>query len=173
MRMKGLYVGPSVSSYLIQQHGNSVGEDTGPSECSPDILWLLLFLLLLKRCFFHSFKVTKRKSPLKEVTAKCLEKELTCQETCSSPYGSAQQIGGELPVKLYFLVGTFLGFPHDSDGKESACKFWRPVFNPWVGKIPWRRAWQSSILACRIPMDRGSWQATVHRVSKSWTWLSD
>ena len=26
----------------------------------------------------------------------------------------------------------------------------------------------SSILAWRIPMDRGAWQATVHRVSKSW-----
>ena len=23
----------------------------------------------------------------------------------------------------------------------------------------------------RIPMDRGAWQATVHRVTKSWTWL--
>ena len=23
------------------------------------------------------------------------------------------------------------------------------------------------------PMDRGAWQATVHRVTKSWTWLSD
>ena len=27
----------------------------------------------------------------------------------------------------------------------------------------------SSILAWRIPMDRGAWQATVHRVKKSWT----
>ena len=26
-----------------------------------------------------------------------------------------------------------------------------------------------SILAWRIPMDRGAWQATVHEVSKSWT----
>ena len=26
----------------------------------------------------------------------------------------------------------------------------RPGFNPWVGKIPWRRAW-------RIPLDRGAW----------------
>ena len=24
-------------------------------------------------------------------------------------------------------------------------------------------------LAWRIPMDRGAWQATVHRVAKSWT----
>ena len=29
----------------------------------------------------------------------------------------------------------------------------------------------SSILAWRIPMDRGAWQATVHRVAKSWTQL--
>ena len=33
----------------------------------------------------------------------------------------------------------------------------------------------SSVLAWRIPMDRGAWQAMVHRVAKSWTqlkWLS-
>ena len=27
----------------------------------------------------------------------------------------------------------------------------------------------SSILAWRTPMDRGAWQATVHRVTKIWT----
>ena len=31
----------------------------------------------------------------------------------------------------------------------------------------------SSILAWRISMDRGAWQATVHRVAKSQTPLSD
>ena len=31
----------------------------------------------------------------------------------------------------------------------------------------------SSILAWRIPMDRGAWQAAVHGVAKSWTGLSD
>ena len=30
-------------------------------------------------------------------------------------------------------------------------------------------ATHSSILAWRIPMDRGAWQATVHSVIKSWT----
>ena len=30
-----------------------------------------------------------------------------------------------------------------------------------------------SILACRIPMDRGAWWATVHGVTKSLTRLSD
>ena len=34
-------------------------------------------------------------------------------------------------------------------------------------------ATHSSTLAWRIPMDRGAWWATVHRVAKTWTRLSD
>ena len=34
-------------------------------------------------------------------------------------------------------------------------------------------ATNSSILAWRIPMDKGAWQATVHTVTKSWTGLND
>ena len=34
-------------------------------------------------------------------------------------------------------------------------------------------ATHSSILAWRIPMDRGAWRATVHGVAKSWTRLSN
>ena len=34
-------------------------------------------------------------------------------------------------------------------------------------------ATQSSLLAWRIPMDRGAWWATVHEVTKSQTQLSD
>ena len=38
-------------------------------------------------------------------------------------------------------------------GKESACQYRRGGFDPWVRKIPWRRArtTHSSILAWRIP----------------------
>jgi len=32
-------------------------------------------------------------------------------------------------------------------------------------------ATHSCVPAWRIPMDRGAWQATVHRVKQSWTWL--
>ena len=43
------------------------------------------------------------------------------------------------------------------------------VFDPWVGKIPWEEgmATHSSMLAWRIPMDRGAWWATVHGVAES------
>ena len=47
-------------------------------------------------------------------------------------------------------------------------------FDPWVGKMPWRRKWQSTpVFFLENPMDRGAWWATVHRVVKSWTLLSD
>jgi len=34
---------------------------------------------------------------------------------------------------------TYKGFPGGSDGKECACNARDPEFDPWVGKIPWRR----------------------------------
>ena len=34
-------------------------------------------------------------------------------------------------------------------------------------------ATHSSILAWRIPMDRGAWQVAVHGVEKSWTRLTN
>ena len=40
--------------------------------------------------------------------------------------------------------------------------------NPWVGKIPWRRAWQPVQYSClENPIDSGAWWAAVHRVTKS------
>ena len=44
----------------------------------------------------------------------------------------------------------------------------RPGFNLWVRKIPWRRQPAPVFSPCR-----GAWQATVHEVVSSWTWLSD
>ena len=43
----------------------------------------------------------------------------------------------------------------------------------WKDPLEEGMATHSSILAWRIPMDRGAWQVTVHGVTKSWTQLSD
>ena len=49
----------------------------------------------------------------------------------------------------------------------------------WVQSLGWEdplgegMATHSSILAWKIPMDRGAWWATVHGVKKSWTQMSD
>jgi len=46
----------------------------------------------------------------------------------------------------------------------------RPGFDPWVRKVPWRRAWQPLQYPCLENfMERGAWQATVHRVAKTQT----
>ena len=37
---------------------------------------------------------------------------------------------------------AFLDFPGGSDGKVSCLQCGRPGFDPWVGKILWRRKWQ-------------------------------
>ncbi|CAI9154631.1 unnamed protein product [Rangifer tarandus platyrhynchus] len=58
----------------------------------------------------------------------------------------------------WFLVFWFLvfflmdnqnrwGFPGGSDGKESVHNAGeRPRFDPWVGKIPWRREWLPTLV---------------------------
>ena len=45
-------------------------------------------------------------------------------------------------VVLWAGYLNFLGFPGGSVGKESTCQCRSHRFNPWVGKIPWRRKWQ-------------------------------
>ena len=49
-------------------------------------------------------------------------------------------------------------------------------FNPWVRKMPWRKAWQPTpVFLPGEPHGQRSLGATVHRVAKSWTqlkWLS-
>ena len=50
------------------------------------------------------------------------------------------------------------------------CK--RHGFDPsWEYPLEEGMTTHSSILAWRIPMDRGAWRATVCRGAKSWTWL--
>ena len=43
------------------------------------------------------------------------------------------------PKTFSIKVKERKGFPGGSAGKESACNVERPGFNPWVGKMPWRR----------------------------------
>ena len=48
----------------------------------------------------------------------------------------------------------------------------KPGFNPWVGKIPWRRAWQPTPVFClENSMDRGAWWAMIRGVEQSQTRL--
>ena len=60
-----------------------------------------------------------------------------------------QSMGSQSPARLSNFTFTFtcmyLGFPGGASGKEPACQcrgHRRCRFNPWDGKMPWRRACQ-------------------------------
>ena len=67
-----------------------------------------------------------------------------------------------------------MGFPGGSDKKNLPA-----MRETWVLSLVWEHpleegmATHSSILAWRIPMDRGAWSDTVHGVTESRTQLSD
>ena len=66
-------------------------------------------------------------------------------------------------------------FPGGSDSEVSAYQCGRPGFNPWVGKISWRRKWQltSVFLPGKIPWTEEPVGYTLQGVAKSWTQLCD
>ena len=71
------------------------------------------------------------------------------------------------------LLGGVLG---SSSSKESTCqckRHKRRRFDPWVGKIHWRRKWQPTpiFLSGESRGQRSLLQGTVHGVAKSQTWL--
>ena len=74
-----------------------------------------------------------------------------------------------LETKLILFIGLFLylGFLDGSDDKESPCNAGDPGLLPGLeDPLEQKMATLSSILAWRIPMDRGAWRATVHGVAK-------
>ena len=56
--------------------------------------------------------------------------------------------------------------PRWFSGKESTCQSRRPGFDPWVGKMPWRRKWHPTPVFLPGESHRGAWRATVHGVTK-------
>ena len=53
-----------------------------------------------------------------------------------------QWLGPSKRVEAGCLGVASRGFPGWLDGKEPSCRCKRHRFNPWEGKIPWRRKWQ-------------------------------
>ena len=91
------------------------------------------------------------------------------QAACTEPRGA--QLNFSCPEPSPW------GFPGGASGKDPACQCRRQKrcgFNPWVGKIPWRRHGYPLLYSClKNPMGRGAWRATVHSVAKSQTQQRD
>ena len=57
------------------------------------------------------------------------------------------------------VVGEYVGFRGGASGKEPACQCRRRGFDPWVRKIPWRRAWQATPVF--LPGESHGWRTLV------------
>ena len=78
-------------------------------------------------------------------------------------------------VCVCVCVYTHMGVPGGASGKEPTheCKRRRRHrFDPWVGKIPWRRTYQPTpVFLPGESHGQRSLGDTFHSVAKSWTWL--
>ena len=72
----------------------------------------------------------------RQVIGKLCQEESDLRQGGSNPFAEKG---------FYYLFTTESGFPGGSDSKESACKV-EVWFDPWVGKIPWRRKWQPTLV---------------------------
>ena len=65
-----------------------------------------------------------------------------------------------------------VGFPSDTDDKESACNTGNLTQSlGWEDLLKMEIATHPSILAWRTPMDRGAWRVAAHGITKSQTRL--
>ena len=72
------------------------------------------------------------------------------------------------------MTNDLCGLPRWLRGKESTCQAGDMGSIPGSRRFPGEGNGNTFQYSCLgNPMDRGAWQATVHRVTKSWTRLSD
>ena len=74
------------------------------------------------------------------------------------------------------MCPSIWGFPGSTSDKEATCQYRRHKrhrFDPWVRKIPWKRAHSNPLqYSClENPIDRGAWIVAVYRVAESQTKL--
>ena len=61
----------------------------------------------------------------------------------------------------------YIGFPHSSVGKDSACNAGDPYSVPGLGRSPGEGNGNPLQYSClENPMDKGAWRATVHGVTR-------
>ena len=67
------------------------------------------------------------------------------------------------------------GFPGGTRGREHTCqcrRYKRHGFGAWVRETPGGGRGNPLQYSClENPMDGEAWKATVHGITKSWTWL--
>ena len=99
----------------------------------------------------------------------CLENSMDRGGTWWAPvHGAAKSDKTEQPTHKCMSTLYMHGFPGGSEGKASACNAGDPSSIPGSGRAPGEGNGNPLQYPClENSMDRGAWQATVHRITKS------
>ena len=88
---------------------------------------------------------------------------------------NCQYIISKYSMNIFLNIHIYMGHPQGLSGKESTCKAGAAGDTGLsLGSERSLGGGRGNILQyCCLenPMDRGAWWATVHRVTKNWTWL--
>ena len=121
-----------------------------------------LSLLLKLKCQQVSDSVCYWRCLLFFLVGKCVS-----FSQCIRVYHKTETTLETLNRKDLILGMKCLGFPGDSDGKESTCNAGDLGSIPALGRSPGGRHSNPLQYSClQNPMDRGAWRATVHGVMK-------
>ena len=90
------------------------------------------------------------------------------ESACNVGHPSSIPGSGRCPGegKVYPLQYSWASLESQPERIRLQCG--RPEFDPWVGKIPWRRERLLQYSGLENPMD-----CVAHGITESWTWLSD
>ena len=144
-----------------------------PLPSSQLFAWLCLFFL--PQLFFP--QVSTQPAPRSQVTSISLvssERPLRLspvlffwiRDENAYPSGPESVFSAPWSLRSYSAL-LVLGLPQWPSGNEAACSGRDPGSVPGLGRSPEEgMATHSSILAWRIPMDRGAWRATAQRLAK-------
>ena len=135
-------------------------------------------VLLLVREVLHATRgMEKKKEYIIKKESKC--PTLFGPGKHTSVQNSGQHTGELSRAQVLMKVAKTMKkhcLPRWLNGKESTCqcrRHRRHEFDPWVGKVPWRRKWQPMpvFLSGESHGPRSLW-TIVHGVPKTWTRLS-
>ena len=115
------------------------------------LLWSTQSRIYLQ-CRRPGFNSWVRKIPLeKEMAAH--PSSLACRVPCTEEPGRLQSMGSKKQAQLSDYTTTTTSLRPASSGLPGWLSRWRihllcgrPGFDPWVGKVPWKRAWQPTPL---------------------------
>ena len=134
-----------------------------PPAGTKQIAWSASYLSIVP-LFWHSQQVWLTPTAVVRAVARLVRSKVRGLLCC---------FASEAWIRL--LQFDFLNTPLVAQRVKNLPSMWET----WVRSLCWEDPLEegmtthSSILAWRIPMDRGAWWAIVCKVVKSWTWLSN